>query len=332
MSTNDAAPAGKTPAAAVPGDPARAATQPAKVRPEKARQPTSIVPSSTIAGRALVAVVAIMTFLAGITIGSAVAVRGTASQWRSDVTREVTIQIRAGDKATTDAQVQAAADIARKTPGIADAHILTGEETSRLLEPWLGSGLDLNDLPVPRVVVLRLDGAGTADLSRLRRTLTDKIPTASLDDHRGWSRRLVAVTDAVMLIGVVLLVLVGLATVLSVVFATRAAVATNRAVVEVLHFVGARDGFIAAQFQRHFLKIGTQGGLIGGLGAAAVFGALAALPKLGLGGDPELPTVVSWLNPGPWGFLGIALAVAVVALATALTSRVTVYRTLRTIQ
>ncbi len=64
----------------------------------------------------------------------------------------------------------------------------------------------------------------------------------------------------------------GAATVLSVVFATRAAVATNRAVVEVLHFVGARDGFIAAQFQRHFLKVGTQGGLLGGLSAAALFG------------------------------------------------------------
>lgn len=298
----------------------------------KARAQGSIVPSATIAGRALVAVVAIMTFLAAITIGTALAVRTTASQWRSDVTREVTIQIRAGDAQATDAQVQAAADIARRTPGIADAHVLTPEETARLLEPWLGSGLDLGDLPVPRVVVLRLDGSGTADLARLKRTLTDKIPTATLDDHRSWSRRLVAVTDAVMLIGIVLVGLVGLATILSVVFATRAAVATNRSVVEVLHFVGARDGFIAAQFQRHFLKIGTQGGLIGGLAATAVFGAVAALPQFGLGGDPEIPTVLGWLHPGVWGFLGIALAVVVVALATALTSRLTVYRTLRTIQ
>ena len=138
MSTNDAHSAGKTPASAVPGDTAREAKATAaktgpKPRPEKARQPTSIVPSSTIAGRALVAVVAIMTFLAAITIGSAVAVRGTASQWRSDVTREVTIQVRAGDKATTDAQVQAAADIARKTPGIADA---TSSPARRPLASW----------------------------------------------------------------------------------------------------------------------------------------------------------------------------------------------------
>lgn len=322
-------PSGIVPGGSAPAKPAKAGEAP---RPRSGRGQASIVPSATIAGRALVAVVAIMTFLAGLTIGTALAVRGTASQWRADVTREVTIEIRAGDRQTTDAQVQAAADIARKTPGIGDAHVLTPEETAKLLEPWLGSGLDLADLPVPRVVVLKLDGAGAADLARLRRTLTDKIPTATLDDHRGWSRRLVAVTDGVMLVGVVLLALVGLATVLSVVFATRAAVATNRAVVEVLHFVGARDGFIAAQFQRHFLKIGAQGGLIGGLAATAVFGLVALLPRLGLGSDPEVPAVFGWLHPGVWGFLGIAAAVVVVALATALTSRVTVYRTLRTIQ
>lgn len=327
MSTTDPARPPAAPAATPAAAPA--APEPKAGRP---RGLGSIVPSATIAGRALVAVVAIMTFLAGLTIGTALAVRATAGQWRSDVTREVTIQIRAGDPKATDAQVQAAADIARRTPGIGDVHVLTFDETARLLEPWLGAGLDLGDLPVPRVIVLRLDGAATADLARLRRTLTDKIPTATLDDHRGWSRRLVAVTDGVMLTAAMLLALVGLATILSVVFATRAAVATNRAVVEVLHFVGARDGFIAAQFQRHFLRIGAQGGLIGGLGAAAVFGAVAALPSLGLASDPEMPVALGWLNPGVWGFLGIAAAVVAVALATALTSRVTVYRTLRTIQ
>lgn len=301
-------------------------------RPQKARPQSSIVPGATIAGRALVAVVAIMTFLASLTIGVALAVRTTASQWRSDVTREVTIQIRAGDRKTTDAQVQLAADIARGTPGVADVHVLSTEETGRLLEPWLGSGLDLGDLPVPRVVVVKLAAGASVDFARLRRTLSDRIPTATLDDHRLWSNRLGAMAEGVMLAGVVLVGLVGLATVLSVVFATRAAVATNRAVVEVLHFVGARDGFIAAQFQRHFLKIGAQGGLIGGVAAAALFGAIVGLPRFGLVGDPEDPTFLGWLNPGVWGFVGIAAVVVLVALATALTSRITVYRTLRTIQ
>lgn len=311
--------------------PTKAKAAPKAAPKPKVPPPTPIVPRATVAGRALVAVVAIMTFLAAITVGAVMAVRSTAEVWRADVTREVTIQIRAGDKAVTDAQVKTAVDLARQTPGITEAHVLTEPETGRLLEPWLGSGLDYSDLPVPRIVVLRLDTSSPPDLARLRRTLTDRIPTAALDDHRTWSRRLGAMAEGVMFTGFGLLALVGAATVLSVVFATRAAVATNRAVVEVLHFVGARDGFIAAQFQRHFLKVGTQGGLLGGLSAAALFGGLMSLPRLGIGADPESPGILSWFDPGWLGFAGMAAVVVLIALVTALTSRVTVYRTLRTI-
>lgn len=303
-----------------------------RVRSRRPRPPTSIVPRATVAGRALVAVIAIMTFLASLTVGTVMAVRGTAQTWRSDVSREVTIQIRAGDAAAVDAQVKMATDIATQTPGVASAHVLTQDETSRLLEPWLGTGLDLSDLPVPRIIVLRLDPSQLPDLTRLRRTLTDRIPTATLDDHRSWSRRLGAMAEGVMVTGLGVLILVTAATALSVVFATRAAVATNRTIVEVLHFVGARDGFIAAQFQRHFLKIGGEGGIIGGLAACLLFVSIAMLPSLGLGGDPESPSVLTWLHPGIWGFAGIVAVVVVVALVTALTSRITVYRTLRTIQ
>ncbi|MBB6309240.1 cell division protein FtsX [Xanthobacter tagetidis] len=313
---------------AISGAPMGPAGKPA--RPSRA---AAIVPRATVAGRALVAVVAIMTFLASLTIGTALAVRATAATWRADVKREVTIQIRAGEKAATDAQVQAAVDLAKGTAGIAGVHVLTPEETSRLLEPWLGAGLDLADLPVPRVIVLRLDGTGRADLPRLKRTLSDRIPTATLDDHRNWSERLALMAQGVTVTGIGLLALVALATILTVVFATRAAVATNRSVVEVLHFVGARDGFIAAQFQRHFLRIGAEGGLIGGLSACAIFLAVAFLPRSGLLPAGEDQTAfLGWLDPGPLGFAGIGLAVVTVALATALTSRVTVYRTLRTIQ
>ncbi|MGE4372353.1 MAG: cell division protein FtsX [Xanthobacter sp.] len=302
-------------------------------RPTARERPqASIVPRSTISGRALVAVVAIMTFLASLTVGAAFGVRATASQWRSDVTREVTIQIRAGQPATTDAEVKLATEIASKAPGVAGVHVLSTAETAGLLEPWLGSGLELDDLPVPRVLVVRLDRSGQADIPALRRTLGDRIPTATLDDHRTWSRRLSATAEGVTFAGLGLLVLVGIATVLSVVFATRAAVATNRTVVEVLHFVGARDGFIAAQFQRHFLKIGAQGGVLGGLAAVALFGLLVLLPRLGLSGAPEDPSLLTWLDPGLAGFIGIAIVVVLVACATALTSRFTVYRTLRSIQ
>ncbi|WP_127088777.1 cell division protein FtsX [Aquabacter cavernae] len=311
------------------------ATRPPEPRAKpapKARSLTPIVPRATVAGRALVAVVAIMTFLAALTVGTVMGIRATAQTWRSDVAREVTIQIRAGDAASVEAQVKTATDIATQTPGVTAAHVLTSEDTARLLEPWLGTGLDLSDLPVPRIIVLRLDASSPPDLTRLRRVLTDRIPTATLDDHRTWSRRLGAMAEGVIIVGLGVLALVTAATVLSVVFATRAAVATNRTVVEVLHFVGARDGFIAAQFQRHFLKIGAEGGMIGGSLAALLFLGFSLMPRIGAGGDPESPGVLSWLEPGLLGYGGMVLAVMVAAGVTALTSRITVYRTLRTIQ
>ena len=60
--------------------------------------------------------------------------------------------------------------------------------------------------------------------------------------------------------GIGVLVLMLAATMLSVIFATRGAMATNRPIVEVLHFIGAKNGFIAGQFQRHFLMLGLEGG------------------------------------------------------------------------
>ena len=50
---------------------------------------------------------------------------------------------------------------------------------------------------------------------------------------------------------------------LAVIFATRGAMAGNREVVEVLHFVGANDDFIAKEFQRRFFRLGLRGSVIG---------------------------------------------------------------------
>ena len=58
--------------------------------------------------------------------------------------------------------------------------------------------------------------------------------------------------------------LVIVATIISVSFATRGAMAANRPIVEVLHFVGAGDSYIANRFLRHFLRLGLEGGVIGG--------------------------------------------------------------------
>ena len=99
------------------------------------RSESPIVPKRSIAGRALVAVVAIMTFLASLTTGAVMLVRAAAVEWQSDVAREVTIQVRPVQGRDIESDVTRAAEIARAFPGIADVRPYSKEESARLLEP-----------------------------------------------------------------------------------------------------------------------------------------------------------------------------------------------------
>jgi cell division transport system permease protein len=250
------------------------------------RSESALVPRNSISGRALVAVVAIMTFLASLTTGAVILVSQAASEWQSDVSREVTIQLIPAPGRNLDALVDKAASVARAFPGIAEVRPYSKEESSKLLEPWLGSGLSLSELPVPRLIVVKIGANATPDIPQLRAMLAEQVPGATLDDHRGWIDRMRAMAGTAVAAGICVLILMIAATVLSVTFATKGAMATNKTVIEVLHFVGAKNGFIAANFQRHFLLLGLQGGAIGG-GAAVGGLARATHPRRGVAPPPR---------------------------------------------
>ncbi len=298
------------------------------------RGDTPIVPKNTIAGRALVAVVAIMSFLASLTVGSVMLVRQAASDWQSDVSREVTIQVRPQPNQSIDDQVARAAEIARGFNGVAEVRPYSAEESARLLEPWLGSGAALQDLPVPRIIVVRLAPGVAVELAGLRQQLTESVAGASLDDHRAWMDRMRSMANTTVIGGIGILMLMLAATMLSVAFATRGAMATNRPIVEVLHFIGATNAFIARQFQRHFLLLGLEGGLIGGVAAIAVFviSGLAGRWGFWVPGGEQLAMMFGTFQLGIEGYAAIVAQALLTALVTAVTSRFTVNRTLRSVE
>lgn len=298
------------------------------------RAEASLVPRSTIGGRALVAVIAIMTFLAALTTGCVVLVVGAASEWQSDVAREMTIQVRPVAGRDIDADVAKAAGLARAAPGVAEVRPYTRAESIRLLEPWLGTGLALDDLPVPRVIVLKLNSGRQFDAAGLRTALTRDTPTASLDDHRGWIDRMRAMANSAVATGLVILLLVLAATVLTVTFATRGAMAANRPIVEVLHFIGATDSYLAGQFQRHFLALGLKGGAIGG-GAAVLAFLLASFIGdwlVATSSGDQVSALFGSFSIGAIGYLAIITQIVLIAAVTAATSREVVNRTLQTVE
>lgn len=291
---------------------------------------TALVPRNSISGRALVAVVAIMTFLVSLTTGGAVLVTKAAGEWQSDISREMTIQIMPAPGRDLDTSVNRAVAVARATSGVLEVRPYSKEESMKLLEPWLGSGISLSELPVPRLIVIKIAADTTPDLGQLRRVLADQVPGAVVDDHRGWIDRMRAMAGTAIAVGVCILILMFAATVLSVAFATRGAMATNKAVIEVLHFVGAKNGFIARHFQHHFLVLGLQGGAIGGGAAILVFLAATMISHWLVGGDQGSALFGSF-SIGLAGYVAVLGQVVLIAAVTAWTSRHTVNSTLETI-
>jgi cell division transport system permease protein len=304
-----------------------AATPESVARPAQQKRTNAVVPERSVAGRTLVLLIAIMTFLSGMTLGAVVLVQKSAIAWSTDVGREVTIQIRPIEGEVMDSNIRTAIAIAEAIPGVTSAHAISVDESEKLLEPWLGAGLDLSQLEIPRLIVVELGDPQQVDLNLLSKDL-QSIKGATLETHAAWRQQLNTMAGTLVLSGVLVLALIVLATVLAVIFATRGTMATNREIVDVLHFIGASNHFIAGEFQGRFLALGFRGGLIGGTGAVLFF-LLIAWATGSIVSDQasaQLGFLFGRFSLGIDGIAGIAAVVPVIAALTAITSRLTVRR------
>ncbi|MET3615916.1 cell division transport system permease protein [Rhizobium aquaticum] len=289
-----------------------------------------IVPSANVQGSALLAVIAIMSFLACLTLGGVSMVRATAASWQSQISREITIQIKPDDNLDMDKALAEARNLASSFVGVTGASVMDKQATSRLLEPWLGASLNIDELPVPRLVIVTIDESAPPDFAALRDALAKKIPQASLDDHRTWVNRLVSMARTTVAIGTGVLILVFSAMVLTVIFATRGALSGNRHIVEVLHFVGAEASFVANEFQKHFLIISLKGSGAGSA-LAALFFMIASWwqsRSLATPASDQATALFGTFSVGWLGYVGIALTMILIAALTTLTARLTVMRTI----
>ena len=297
------------------------------------RERLTLIPADSIAGRALVTVIAIMTFLATLTGGSAMLVRDASRDWSATAAREMTIQVKPASGRNAEIDAGRIAQAIRGLAGIEEARVFTREESARLLEPWLGAGLDLRELPVPVLIVIKLNGAPNATIAAIRERAKEISTSAVVDDHRGWVQRLERMAGALVIIALIVLALVLTAMGLAIAFATRGAMAGSREIVSVLHFVGASDRFIAREFQKHFLKLGLRGAALGGLASIIVF-LLGGWLTSRWAADPageQIEALFGQFGLGVSGYVLIAIIAAMMALLTGLISKSVVFRQLRNV-
>jgi cell division transport system permease protein len=250
-----------------------------------------LIPDDEGAGRFLPWVVAVMVFLATLaTVGMLVLDQAMRS-WQSGLAGNLTVELPAAERAAGSAapRTDPVLDLLRATAGVREARLVSDEEVAAMLSPWLGPDAALDSLPVPELIDVVIEGGATPDLVALEARLQELVPGARIDDHKLWLEHLLRLGRAVQAVAGLAIALIALAMATVVVFAVRAALAAHDRVVTLLHQMGAKDGFIAAQFQLHALAMGLRGGLIG-LAVAAL--TLFVLSRLALAIElPFLPPV-----------------------------------------
>jgi len=290
------------------------------------RTPGRILPRE--AGAApLDLVIGVMAFLAALALGGVLIANRTAESWQAGLMGRLTVQVLPVGAAAPDEEVRGALRVLQKTDGVVRARPLSQTEALALVEPWIGHDAVVSALPFPTLIDVRLAPGAALDIADLEARLKTAAPHAVFDDHSRWVARLKTTAGTVLWSALAILILIAIATAATVAFATRAGLATHHQIVQLLHLMGARNGFISRAFEWHYFVAALVTSACGMLAALAVFVVAGSAEVAGLASVPFLPPLGLKLAELPW----LALVPAGAALIAWLTARASVFSALRRI-
>jgi cell division transport system permease protein len=285
--------------------------------------PSAIISAKAQPMRTLTLAMAVMCYLATLALGALMLIEAAVSQWVSGMASEATVQVRQLSDSDLDAEMQKALAILTSTPGISGARALGPEDVNALLEPWLGASPAVAELPLPRLISVSLDAQAPPDLLGLEKRLAADVKGASLDTHLLWQSQFTRAASTLRRLSLGILALIALSATALVIFATRSVLDANRGVIEVLHLVGADDGFIARAVKARFLRSSFIAGLAGTFGGLLTF---AALGLVGERGDAGLSAATADLLMAAPSVAAATYAVfLIVPVAATLLSMVTAH-------
>lgn len=285
-----------------------------------------------LSGGVLPMLVAAMALLAALTMAGWAGSTALARQWRDGAGAAMTVQVPRPTEPSAKPEttrLAAAAALLSATRGVASAHVLTNAELADLLRPWLGDSAGPLALPLPAVVAVRLTGEAM-DMAALGHALEAAAPGTMLEDHGLWIRRLSALAFSLQACALLALVLVCAVAIAVIGVATRAGLAARRDAIEIVHGLGATDGFVAGRFARRAMLLAASGGLAGALLAVPVLLALAQFAApFADAAKPSLSTqeLLAAIPAPLWGGIAaLPMGAAFIGFATA---QMTVRRWLR---
>lgn len=270
--------------------------------------------------------VCIAVFLFGVTLAGVLSVNAMLNAWNESILGALTVQIMPVVETNQDAalaevlrQQSKAVEFLNDWPAIEKATPLTDKQLKHLIQPWLGDGVEVSDLPLPRLIDVKIRKGGEVNFAKLAESLAKVAPLASIDDHKLWLDKLIKFADSLRLLAMVVLVLVVGVTSGAIFYCTQTSLGLHRYVIEILHLMGAKDTYVAQQYARKTAFLGFIGGIYGLVLAVPTILVVSGLAKQIEGGIVS-ETSLSLLN---WG------AVFSLPIFSSLIAMVTAYYTVK---
>ncbi|MDR1026447.1 MAG: hypothetical protein LBL47_03515 [Lactobacillus sp.] len=214
--------------------------------------------------------ISIAVFLFSLTLAGVLSVNSMLQRWNESILGSLTVQIMPiteTDKekaiAVTFEHQQKAIDVLNSIEGIEKVTPLGDAELYSLIQPWLGDGVRVDNLPMPRLLDVKIKKGADIDYRNLAEKLAEASPLASLDNHKLWLSKLINFADGLKVLALTILVMVIIITSGAIFYTTQTSLGLHKYVIEILHQMGAKDTYIAQQYSRRTMILGFWGGVIG---------------------------------------------------------------------
>lgn len=236
---------------------------------------------------------AVSMFVFTLMLSAFLVLDGVAEHWREGMDNTLTVQLMPSEEGLSqkeeDARGQKVLSYFENLDVVQSARLVTDEEMQNLMAPWLGTEADLSVLPLPTLLDVELKADAEPDFEQMAAELAELEPYASFDNHRLWLGKLVKFAMVLRLLAFIVLLMILVVSALSIFYAVCTSLGVHREIIEILHVMGAKDNYIAAQYARRSFDIGFEAGLVGML--------------LGIGGVMGISHVASSLNTALLGNL-----------------------------
>ncbi len=265
--------------------------------------------------------ISIAVFLFAVTLAGVLSINSMLGAWNSSILGSLTVQImpvnhadaEKARKETLEHQDKVIAFL-KTLPEAEHVVALNDSQLQDLLRPWLGDGIEMRNLPTPRLIDVRLKKDAKPDYAKLAEKLAEISPLASLDNHKLWLDKLVKFADGLKMLAMSTLVLVIAITSGAIFYTTQTNLGLHRDIIEILHIMGAKDTYVAQQYAKRDAWLGFVGGCIGLFFAVPTIFMIAGLAAQIEGGIIS-EARLSWFS---WGLiLSLPLFSSFAAMTTA---------------